>query len=155
MNRKEVIDVLKEIGICDKYPRVLDENDSNEDVLLTMATLDGMDFIGEREFPKPSFLISEFGSELERFGYYVKKLGELRIDKHSVKNHIVASTLDVYIPDYYVGILYVSNKSSVRLHVGDFCDLRVSNFEGSGCELISSGKDSFVKYKFKHVGNGI
>ena len=155
MNRKEVYDRLKEMEVCEKFNHLTDLSLSgtDEDIIKSLDTLGVYEFIGQHEFPKPSFLLAEFPN-IEEAGYVIKNYADYTLDRKRIKIHFLNCNCKINVPDYYIGYLYVSNSSNVLVSVGSFVDLNLVFYDGSNAKIeeVNDSKNSKVKVKYKQKG---
>jgi hypothetical protein len=155
MNRKEVYDKLKEMEVCEKFNHLPDLLLLGDDdtIVKALDSLDAYEFIAQHEFPKPSFLLSEFGN-IGEAGYVIKNYADFTLDKNRIKTHFLNCKCTVNVPDYYIGYLYVSNGSDVIVNVGSFVYLNLVFYDGSHAKIeeINDSRNSKVKVKYKNKG---
>lgn len=141
-----------EHGLCDKWAAKWTDDYTVNDLLKMLMSIDGMQFLAEKEFPSIGYIIRNGGEHLTEYGIYAKKLEDVTLPIYGVKIHILGSNCNVYVPDWYVGIVYVSNTSNVKFYIGDECDVRIRCYKPNSNVIIASkGSESKVEVKNEQV----
>lgn len=155
MDNLELKNLAIEHGLCAKWVEKWKDDWTVDDHIKMLVSIDGMKFLGENEFPSAGLLLRHGGDKLEKSGVYVKRTAPVYAGEYDYKMHFVGSTCELHIPDWYVGIVHVSNSSDVKIFIGDYCDVFITVYNpkskvhvGSvGNESTYHIKDAIVKTK--------
>ena len=137
-------------GLCDKWAEKWSDNWTKQEQLDMLMSLDGMDFLARKHYPSVGVLLRHFDGMLEPAGLYVKRTKDITIKEFGIKTHFVSCLCDIYVPDYHVGFIYVSNGSRVRIYVGDNCDCRIVCYDEDSTVITTEiGRNSIAPIEYK------
>jgi hypothetical protein len=144
MNNVELRQKALENGLCEKWAIKWTDDWSVNNQLNALMSLDGMSFLAEKHFPSLGFILENAEGKHEQYGLLIKKTSDITLNTEMVKYHLCGCVCDVYLPKWWIGFLYLSHGSNVRIFAGDNVDCRLRMHRDSTCVVATKGDGSDI-----------
>lgn len=144
MNINELKHKAIQHGLCETWALRWSDNWGLPQLLSALTSLDGMAFHAEKKFPSLAYILANSNNTHEKHGLLIKKMTDIHLDNEQVKYHLCACECDVYLPNWWIGFLYISHGSKINLSASNNVECRIRIHEDSICNLISKGEGSRI-----------
>jgi len=127
MDIKELKQTAVENGLCKKWTERWTDDWTEKDLIAMIMSFDGIEFIAKKNFPSLGALERATKNLAEQNDLYIKKTNDIKLKSYTYKSHFVGCKCNIDVPDFYVGIIYISRGSDVVVKVGRDCDIIVKS----------------------------
>lgn len=144
MNNVELRKKAIENGLCEKWAVRWNDDWGVHDQLNAIMSLDGMAFLAEKHFPSLAYILENSQGIHEGYGLVIKNHTNFTLRNDTIKYHLCACDCDLYLPKWWIGFIYLSHGTKVRIFADENVDCRLRPHKDSTYVIEQKGDGSDI-----------